>query len=100
MSYTSISPNTVSLFHDTQTLTWAHTRMHKHFAPLSSCHPPATSTGKKQYSALGNKLIHVSRINSGSEQKASDSTAALLPGAFMKTCCGKKNFNAASNESL
>lgn len=86
MSYTSVSPNTVTLFLDTythagrQALPPPHTCMH--FAFLSSCHPPATSTGEKHYSALGNKLIHVLGTDSGSSQEASDSADALLPRAF------------------
>lgn len=82
MSYTSISPHTVTLLHTTHTHTSPHQDTHSAF--LSSCHPPAKNTGGKHHSTLGNKLIHMSGINflTGSEQKASDSAAALLPREF------------------
>lgn len=56
-------------FHS-QMQTGTHKLSHKdtHSAVLSSCHPPAKSTGEKHHSTLGNKLIHVSQINSDWEQ--------------------------------
>lgn len=47
---------------ETYTSTTTHKKMHTAF--LSSCHPPAKSAGEKHHSTLGNKLIHVSEINS------------------------------------
>lgn len=44
------------------TSTTTHKKMHTAF--LSSCHTPAKSAGEKHHSTLGNKLIHVSEINS------------------------------------
>lgn len=79
----TLSPSSLTHTHihtGRQALPPPHTRMH--FSFLSSCHPPATSTGEKHYSALGNKLIHVLGIDSGSSQKASDSVDALLPRGF------------------